>query len=105
MPLRNPKGWSVVELGDLGDIQGGLQLSSRRDELTLKAPYLRVANVYRDRLDLSEIKMIGLTEDELRRLELQPDDLLLVRVTAISKRLADVRCGMVQSQVVCTRTT
>ena len=77
-PVRNPKGWKVVELGDIGEIQGGLQLSSRRDELPLKAPYLRVANVYRDRLDLSEIKMIGLTEDELRRLELNPDDLLLV---------------------------
>jgi type I restriction enzyme S subunit len=77
-PVRNPRGWRVVELGDIGEIQGGLQLSSRRDDLALKAPYLRVANVYRDRLDLSEIKMIGLTEDELRRLELKPDDLLLV---------------------------
>ncbi len=71
-------GWKIAELGDIGEIQGGLQLSSRRDELALKAPYLRVANVYHDRLDLSEIKMIGLTEDELRRLELRPDDLLLV---------------------------
>lgn len=77
-PVRNPKGWEIVELGDIGEVQGGLQLSSRRNELPLQAPYLRVANVYRDRLDLSEIKMISLTEGELERLTLQPGDLLLV---------------------------
>jgi type I restriction enzyme, S subunit len=77
-PVRNPKGWRIAELGDIGEVQGGLQLSSRRAELALQAPYLRVANAYRDRLDLSEIKMIGLTPDELERLTLQPGDLLLV---------------------------
>ncbi|HOQ97903.1 MAG TPA: restriction endonuclease subunit S [Anaerolineae bacterium] len=77
-PVANPMGWPVAKMGELGEVQGGLQLSSRRDSLPLKAPYLRVANVYRDALDLAEIKMIGLTRAELERVRLRCDDLLIV---------------------------
>ena len=41
-------------------------------------PFLRVANVHRDRLDLSEVHRIELFGGELDRLRLQPDDLLVV---------------------------
>jgi type I restriction enzyme S subunit len=77
-PVSNPMGWEMKKLGTLGEIQGGLQLSRKRDTLELKAPYLRVANVYRDELDLSEIKMVGLTPDEFERVKLQKGDLLIV---------------------------
>jgi len=46
--------------------------------LPLKAPYLRVGNVYRDSLNLSEIKNIGLTQSEFDRVRLQVGDILLV---------------------------
>jgi len=77
-PVSNPMGWEMKKLGTLGEVQGGLQLSRKRDTLELKAPYLRVANVYRDELDLSEIKMIGLTPNEFERVKLQKGDLLIV---------------------------
>lgn len=60
------------------DISGGLTKNSKRDELPIKMPYLRVANVYFNYLDLSEIKHIGVTETEIERCLLAKDDLMFV---------------------------
>jgi type I restriction enzyme S subunit len=76
-PVTNPMGWKIVSLEELGEAQGGLQLSSKRRNLELQRPYLRVANVFRDRLDLSEIKQIELTRDEFKRVKLQRGDRLI----------------------------
>ncbi|MBV7394113.1 restriction endonuclease subunit S [Mameliella sediminis] len=65
-------------VGNLGEVQGGLQVSKKRDFHERRAPYLRVANVYRDRLVLDEIKTIGLTDAEAERTELQSGDVLIV---------------------------
>lgn len=77
-PATNPMGWPVAPLGSLAAVQGGLQVTRARSEHALERPYLRVANVYRDRLDLTEIKSIRLTEAELQRTRLQAGDLLFV---------------------------
>ncbi len=77
-PVRNEKGWVTYPLGSIGDVQGGLQVTPKRNNLELESPYLRVANVYRDKLDLREIKRIGLTPAELDRVRLQKGDLLIV---------------------------
>ncbi|MBI3965151.1 MAG: restriction endonuclease subunit S [Chloroflexi bacterium] len=77
-PATNPKDWPLHPVGELAEVQGGLQLSPKRRELPLLRPYLRVANVQRDFLVLDEIKEIGLTEDELGRVLLQPGDVLVV---------------------------
>ena len=60
------------------EITGGLTKNSRRNELPLQMPYLRVANVYYNQLDLSEIKEIGVTEQEIDRCLLEKNDLLFV---------------------------
>jgi len=77
-PVTNPKGWDKAFIGEVGEIQGGLQVSTQRNKYTLKAPYLRVANVYRDRLELSEVKIIGLTENEYQRVRLEQGDILII---------------------------
>lgn len=77
-PVTNPMGWDVTKIEKVSDIQGGLQLSSKRDAHSMMRPYLRVANVYRDRLWLNEIKIIGLTENEAIRTELKRGDILIV---------------------------
>lgn len=74
---RDPA-WPVRALGEMADVQGGLQVSRRRSTLPLEAPYLRVANVHRGRLDLSEVKTMRVTEAELQRTVLEPGDLLVV---------------------------
>ena len=77
-PLANPKGWRKARLGEVCDIQSGLQVTKRRAAHPLTAPYLRVANVLRNELNLDEIKSIRLNEKELERIRLQAGDLLVV---------------------------
>ena len=77
-PVDNPMDWPQCRVGDLCDVQGGLQVTRRRSVHPLEAPYLRVANVLRDRLVLDDIKLIRLTEAELTRTRLLRGDLLIV---------------------------
>lgn len=77
-PVINPKRWAVTNVDNIGDVQGGLQLSVKRSSLPLQVPYLRVANVYRERIDLSEIKRFGVTAAERERTTLVKDDILIV---------------------------
>ncbi|MCQ8783759.1 restriction endonuclease subunit S [Mangrovibrevibacter kandeliae] len=69
---------ATVALGELFDIQGGLQVTGARATLSLEVPYLRVANVHRSRLDLSEIKRMRVKSSELERTSLSRGDLLFV---------------------------
>lgn len=77
-PATNPKGWTHALLGAVADVQGGLQVTPARNMHPLELPYLRVANVHRSRLDLSEIKLIRLTSAEFVRTKLMVGDLLVV---------------------------
>ena len=77
-PGGNPMRWPQHGIGDVCDVQGGLQVSKKRSVYPLETPYLRVANVLRDRLVLDAIKLIRLTESEFARTRLRPGDLLVV---------------------------
>lgn len=76
--VDTPPEWSWFSLGDLADIQGGIQVgASRRTREPMRAvPYLRVANVQQGRLDLSEIKTIMAPENAIAALRLRPGDIL-----------------------------
>ena len=73
-----PTRWLWLPLLVLGQVTGGLTKNQQRNALPLKAKYLRVANVYSNRLDLDEIMEIGVTEAELRKTRLATGDLLFV---------------------------
>ena len=77
-PIENPRGWTRLHLGDVSEVQGGLQVTRKRTSHPLERPYLRVANVLRGQLVLDEIKRIRLTERELARTRLKRNDLLIV---------------------------
>ena len=66
------------QLSELATITGGLTKNSKRDTFKLKMPYLRVANVFFNRLDLNEILEIGVREEEVEKTLLQTGDLLFV---------------------------
>lgn len=70
--------WKRVILGEVADIQGGIQKQPRRRPASNAFPFLRVANVLRGALDLDEIHNIELFDGELDRLRLKPGDLLIV---------------------------
>ena len=65
-------------LGEVAEVQGGLTVNARRSSNPVTAEYLRVANVFRGRIDLTEVKTIGVTEAEVERVALRQNDLLVV---------------------------
>ena len=73
-----PEGWVWATLAQISDLKGGATKGRRyrADELLTEVPYLRVANVQRGYLDLSEIKMIEVTQDVADQLELMAGDIL-----------------------------
>jgi type I restriction enzyme S subunit len=77
-PVANPKGWSTASLDQIADVASGLQVTPARTLHSDSVPYLRVANVYRNRLDLTEVKTLGVTPAERERTKLRIGDLLLV---------------------------
>ena len=69
---------TIRKLSELGDVTGGVTKNAKRITMSLRAPYLRVANVYENRLELSEVLEIGITQQEFKRTCLEENDLLFV---------------------------
>ncbi|MEH1869554.1 MAG: restriction endonuclease subunit S [Nostoc sp.] len=73
-----PMEWETTVLGSTGSVTGGLIKNTKRLAFTLRKPYLRVANVYANRLKLDDVTQIGLTEAEFQKTLLLKGDLLIV---------------------------
>jgi type I restriction enzyme S subunit len=71
-------GENLKPISEIFEVSGGLTKNSKRNNLPKKMPYLRVANVYYNFLDLSVIKEIGVLESEIDRTLLKCNDLLFV---------------------------
>lgn len=73
-----PEGWSWLKLQEVAEVTGGLTKNSKRDAFPIRIPYLRVANVYANQLRLDEMKDIGVSVDEEKKVRLVKGDLLIV---------------------------
>lgn len=73
-----PEGWCWATVEQIAQIQGGLQKQPSRAPRKNAFPYLRVANVFRGRLDLSTVEEMELFGNELSTLRLKAGDLLIV---------------------------
>lgn len=73
-----PPGWAWARLGELGAVTGGLTKNPDRSKWPERAPFLRVANVQKGRLDLADVANIGVRPEELPRVLLKSGDLLVV---------------------------
>ena len=72
-----PKVWKWSRLAEIADIKGGITKDQKKNYYNGRSvPYLRVANVQRGYLDLSEIKKIEASEELIYRLLLQDGDVL-----------------------------
>ncbi len=76
--VETPDEWAWCRLADIAEIRGGVQkgAKSKSGEPCREVPYLRVANVQRGWLDLSEIKAISASERKIAELRLEPGDVL-----------------------------
>lgn len=73
-----PSGWAIASIADVADVQGGIQKQPKRRPIKNTYPFLRVANVMKNRLDLADVHAIELFDGELERFALRSGDLLVV---------------------------
>jgi type I restriction enzyme S subunit len=75
---KSAKKWQVQRLAEISEIISGITLGRKLGEVkTRKVPYLRVANVKDGHLDLSVIKEIDATDNDVKKCLLKYGDLLL----------------------------
>ncbi|BDT73914.1 hypothetical protein os4_34670 [Comamonadaceae bacterium OS-4] len=69
--------WKYVQLSEIAEVQGGVTKDSRKQSpLDEELPYLRVANVQRGYIDLTEVKTIRVPQAKLKNLLLEKGDIL-----------------------------
>lgn len=73
-----PESWAWAAIGRIAAIRGGIQKQPHRAPKGNAYPYLRVANVGRNRLDLTEMAYFELASGELETYRLEQGDLLVV---------------------------
>ena len=72
-----PEGWCWATVNQIGDVGSGITKGGRKRVAARRpVPYLRVANVQRGALDLTEIKTIPASESEIRGYTLRSGDVL-----------------------------
>jgi type I restriction enzyme, S subunit len=74
---REKPGWEWSPVGDIGSVQLGRQRAPRYHEGSHMRPYLRVANVFDDRLELSDVMEMDFPPADFEKYELKPGDILL----------------------------
>ena len=88
-----PRVWRLSTVGNEFDVQSGFTLNSERRPRLQKRRYLRVANVQRDLLDLSDVQELEANDDEFARRVLAAGDLVVVEGHADSMEIG--RCALV----------
>jgi restriction endonuclease S subunit len=74
---QNSHRWPTATIGQVGEVAYGVTKNPARSTGRSPHRYLRVANVQRGYLDLSEVKVIDVTPDELEKWRLRAGDVLL----------------------------
>jgi len=69
---------ACTTLGEIADVVGGVTKDSKKQSnpTFVEVPYLRVANVQRGYLELREVATIRVPPEKLRKLRLEPGDIL-----------------------------
>jgi type I restriction enzyme, S subunit len=76
-PHALPEGWTWARICELGVSQLGRQRSPEHQTGEHIRPYLRVANVFEDRIDTSDVLKMNFTPKEFEIYRLEPGDILL----------------------------
>lgn len=84
--------WETSNLSDRFEIVGGIQKKPSRAPKDNPVPYLTVANVFRDRIDLSELRYFEVFDGELDKLRLLDKDILVVEGNGSGNEIG--RCAM-----------
>lgn len=72
-----PEGWVWATIQQVGDVQLGRQRAPQHHSGEFMRPYLRVANVFEDRIDVSDVLEMNFTPSEYETYRLFDGDILL----------------------------
>ncbi len=72
-----PRGWVWAPVGDVGRVQLGRQRSPEHHRGENMRPYLRVANVFEDRIDTRDVMQMNFSPGEFETFRLVAGDILL----------------------------
>lgn len=72
-----PPGWTMTTVESVGRVDLGRQRSPEHHRGPNMKPYLRVANVYEDRIDISDVMEMNFSPPEAERFGLSSGDILL----------------------------
>ena len=89
--------WEVRELDVDFDIVSGIQKTPSRVPKNNPVPYLTVANVFRDRIDLSEVRYFEVSDAEVEKLKLIEKDILVVEGNGSGNEIG--RCAMWRNEI------
>jgi type I restriction enzyme S subunit len=76
-PGPHPPGWTWTTIGQSGEVMLGKMREPRRHKGPNMRPYLRVANVYEARIDVTDVNEMHFTEQEADIYALRRGDILL----------------------------
>jgi type I restriction enzyme S subunit len=76
-PMVNERGWSMSTVGDAGLVQLGRQRAPKYQSGEHTRPYMRVANVHADRMDLTDVLSMDFDEADFATYQLEHGDILL----------------------------
>lgn len=74
---RLPEGWLWTTIESVGDVLLGRQRAPQYLTGKYPHPYLRVANVFEDYIDFSDVKEMDFDPDDFEKYRLEPDDILI----------------------------
>lgn len=94
-----PKEWGIKCCQEIFSIDSGITLGEHRRPKKNPRPYLRVANVFKEKIVLNEIAYLEASDEEDLRYRLRTGDLLLVEGHANVQQIG--RCGMVENNAEC----
>ena len=77
-PPDLPGCWGSLRVDCIADVAGGITKNPARSEFPRKMKYLRVANVYADKILTTDVHEIGVTDVEANKVALKAGDLLVV---------------------------
>ena len=76
-PMKNERGWTLLKVGVAGRVQLGRQRAPQYQSGKHTRPYVRVANVYEDRLALSDVLSMDFDREDFAAYRLEYGDILL----------------------------
>jgi type I restriction enzyme S subunit len=103
--MTNPLGWSEVRLDEVAEVRLGRQRSPDKAYGDNLVPYLRAANVRWGGLDLTDVKSMQFSPEEVETFRLRRDDILVVEASGSRDEVGKSALWREELPLVCLQNT